>query len=222
MLKRLFTLLISLCFVAQSFSQDKEHLPRFSIRAYCAIPHVIGSQAFRESFLGVYDAGINFNLRLFSNFTLGVGYQNVLFNQTSFFKYKGLDTRLQVHDGVLRIGYDKSTGPKSFISISLSSGYGDNQYTAVKAAKDSLNGKYPTFFNSAFIRPEFSANFLVEDNFAFGVHVAYNMSLAAYDPRLNCFDTYAKLNFDQWRNRSNMGWISFGFGFYYGAKKKKA
>ena len=76
------------------------------------------------------------------------------------------------------------------------------------------------FFNSAFIRPEFSANFLVEDNFAFGVHIAYNLSLATYDPRLNCFDTY--VNFAQYRNRSNMGWLSFGFGFYYGAKKKKA
>lgn len=220
MTKRLFTLLICLCFITQGFSQDKEHLPRFSVRAYCAIPKIVGSQAFRESFLGIYDAGLTLNFRLFSNFTMGVGYQNALFGQTSFFKYKGLDTRMQVHDGVFRLGYDKTTGPKSFISISLSSGYGVNLYTAVKANADSLNGKHPTFFKSAFVRPEFSANFLVEDNFAFGVHIAYNMSLATYDPRLDCFDTY--VNFAQWRNRSNMGWLSFGFGFYYGAKKKKA
>lgn len=217
---------LSVCFliIAQSFGQDKEPfkdpLPRFSIRGSCAIPKIIGSQAFRLSFTGIYDAGITFNLRITEKLTVGIGYQNALFNQTSFFRYKGLDTKLQVNNGLVRIGYDKPTGPKSFISLSLTSGFGVNQYMAVKAEADSLNGKYPTFFTSTFLRPEFSGNFLVEDNFAFGVLIAYNMVLATYDPNLNCFATYE--NFSKYRNKANMGWISFGFNFYYGPKKKKA
>src|SRR5581483_7489320 len=196
----------------------KDPLPRFSIRGSCSIPRIVGSQAFRVSFLGVYDASLTFNLRIGKKLTIGIGYQNALFNQTTFFKYKGLDTRMQCNNGLVRIGIDKPVGPKSFTSLSITSGFGINQYTAVKADKDSLNGKYPTFFNAAFLRPEISYNFLVEDNFAFGVLLAYNMILATYDPNLNCFATYD--TFQSYRNKSNMGWISFGFNFYYGPKKK--
>lgn len=218
MRRHLFSLIAFFVLFAQIFAQDKE-LPMFSIRGSCAIPKIVGSQAFRISFLGAYDASLSFNLRLGKGVTIGIGYQNALFNQTSFFKYKGLDTRLQVHNGIIRLGYDKYTGPKSFISLSATSGFGINQYTAVKAAKDSLNGKYPTYFNATFLRPEFSVNFLVEDNFAFGVLVAYNMVLATYDPNLNCFATYE--SFNKYRNKANMGWISFGFNFFYGPQKKK-
>lgn len=227
MFKQVFILTASLFFLAQGHAQEiekvkepfKDPLPLFSIRGSCSIPKIVGSEAFRISFLGVYDASLTFNFRLGKSLTLGIGYQNVLFNQTSLFRYKGLDTRLMVSNGLVRIGYDKATGPKNFMSLSLTSGFGYNQYTAVKATQDSLNGKYPTFFTATFLRPEWSINFLVEDNFAFGVLVAYNMVLASYDPNLNCFATYE--NFGKYRNKANMGWISFGFNFYYAPQKKK-
>lgn len=220
MIKQFFSLIICFSLVTQAFAQDKEPLPLFSIRGSCAIPKIIGSEAFRISFLGVYDAGLTLNLRLSKKVTVGIGYKNAMFNTTSFFKAKDLSTKLYVHDAVVRFGFDHITGPKSFISLSVNGGYGVGQYQAVKAARDSLNGKYPTQFGSIFLRPEFSANFLVEDNFAFGVYIAYNMMLTSYDPRLNTFDTYE--NFSKYKNKANMGWISFGFNFYYGPKKKKA
>lgn len=219
MFKRFLSFITCFFLIAQSFAQDKDPLPRFSIRGFCAIPKIVGPEAFRISFLGVYDAGINFNIRISPKLTVGVGYKNTLFNTTAFFKAKDLSTKLYVHDGVIRIGYDHSVSPKTFLSLSLNAGYGLGQYQAVKAAKDSLNGKYPTQFGSIFLRPEFNVNFLVEDNFAFGVCLAYNMMLTSYDPRLNCYDTYE--NFSKYRNKANMGWISFGFNFYYGPKKKK-
>lgn len=218
--KQILSLIACFFIFTQSFAADKEPLPLFSIRGSCAIPKIIGPQAFRVSFLGVYDAGITFNLRLSKSITIGIGYKNALFNTTSFFKAKDLSTKLYVHDGVVRLGYDYISGPKSFISLSINGGYGVGQYVSVKAARDSLNGKYPTQFGSIFLRPEFSANFLVEDNFAFGVYIAYNMMLSSYDPKLNCFDTYE--NFSKYRNKANMGWISFGFNFYFGPQKKKA
>src|ERR1043166_4640893 len=175
MIKRLFTVLFCLALVKSGLSQSQEPLPRFSVRASCGIPKIIGSQAWRLSFLGVYDAGITFNLRVASNLTIGVGYKNAMFNATSTYRYKGVYTQQRIHDGVLRIGLDKITGPKSFVSYSISGGYGWSQYVGVRAAKDSLNGKYPTTFTAAFIRPEFNANFLIEDNFAFGIFVAWNM-----------------------------------------------
>jgi hypothetical protein len=218
MSKQFLSLIACFFLFSQSFAQDKDPLPRFSIRGSCAIPKIIGPEAFRISFLGVYDAGLTLNLRVGKSVTVGVGYKNAMFNITSFFKAKDLSTKLYVHDAVVRLGYDYISGPKSFISISLNSGYGIGQYQAVKAAKDSLNGKYPTQFGSIFLRPEFSANFLVEDNFAFGVYLAYNMMLNSYDPKLNTFDTYE--NFSQYKNKANMGWISFGFNFYFGPGKK--
>jgi hypothetical protein len=218
--KQFLSLIACFFFFTQSFAADKDPLPRFSIRGSCAIPKIIGPEAFRISFLGVYDAGLTLNLRVSEKISVGIGYKNAMFNTTSFFKAKDLSTRLYVHDAVVRIGFDHITGPKSFISLSLNSGYGIAQYQAVKAAKDSLNGKYPTQFGSIFLRPEFAANFLVEKNFAFGVYLAYNMMLSSYDPKLNTFDTY--VNFSQYRNKANMGWISFGFNFYFGPQKKTA
>lgn len=220
MFKRFLSFITCFFLISQSVAQNQEPLPRFSIRGSCQIPKIIGSEAFRISFLGVYDAGINFNVRISPKLTVGLGYKNSLFNTTSFFKAKDLNTKLSIHDGVIRVGYDHVLTPKRFISLSVMSGYGIGQYQAVRAIRDSLNGKYPTQFGAAFLRPEFSINFLVEDNFAFGVCLAYNMLLAGYDPRLNCFDTYE--NFSKYRNKANMGWISFGFNFYYAPKKKKA
>lgn len=220
MFKQFLSLIACLFLFTQSFAQSKDPLPRFSIRGSCAVPKVIGPEAFRVSFLGVYDAGLTLNLRVGKNVAVGVGYKNAMFNITPFFKAKDLSTKLFVHDAVVRLGYDYISGPKSFISISLNSGYGVGQYKEVKAAKDSLNGKYPTQFGSIFLRPEFSANFLVEDNFAFGVYLAYNMMLSSYDPKLNTFDTYE--NFSKYKNKANMGWISFGFNFYFGPQKNTA
>lgn len=220
MFKQVSIFIAFLFLFTQVNAQDKEPLPRFSIRGSCAIPKIIGSEAFRISFLGVYDANLTFNFRLGKKLTLGIGYQNCVFNQTATFKNKGLDTRLQVHNGLIRLGFDKFTSPKSFASLSITSGYGLNKYTAVKAVKDSLNGKYPTFFTATFLRPEASINFLVEDNFAFGILIAYNMVLSSYDPNLNCFATYE--SFSKYRNKVNMGWISFGFNFFYAPQRKKA
>jgi hypothetical protein len=222
----IFSVIACFLLVTNNFAQEREKvkepfkdpLPRFSIRASCSIPKIVGSQAFRISFLGVYDASLTFHLRLGKTATIALGYQNALFNQTAFFKYKGLDTRLQCNNGTVRFGIDKPVGPKSFVTLSLTSGFGVNQYSAVKAEKDSLNGKYPTFFTSTFLRPEISYNFLPDPNFAWGVLLAYNMVMTSYDPNLNCFATYD--NFSKYRNKSNMGWISFGICVYFSPKKK--
>jgi hypothetical protein len=224
-------LIIAVLFLSlfSNAQQSKKLLPKVNIRGGCTIPRNTSSQAFRVSFLGLYDAGLSVNVRIFDNFVVGLGYNNAMFNCSSLFKNIGLTTRLQVHDGLIRLGYDKFLTEKRFLSLSISTGYSYNNYTSVVAIQDSLNRKYPTSFTGTFIRPEITINFLVEDNFAFGATLAYNYRMYYYDPALNAFDTYGnydrsssvfRINNTNYKNRSPMGWLSFGFGFYYGFKKK--
>ncbi len=222
----------------------KKILPVVSFRLAGFIPKNTASEAFCMSFTGVYDANFSCNVRLFNNFCVGVGYGNSLWNPADYFKHVkvvatstavgqsayGLGTKMQVHQGYVRLGYDHFATEKIFWSFSLNSGYGFNQYTDVRCA-DSLVGKLPTSFIAFFIRPEVAVNFLVDENFAFGIHLAYNHNFYTYDPSLNCFDNYAdkgvsgqsiKYGDATYENKTNIGWFSFGFGFYYGFKKKKA
>lgn len=221
-LKTAYKAVILLIITCNAFSQkDKVLLPRFAIRAECNVPKVIGSQAYRISFNGLYDGGIKFTSRLMDNFCIGLGYDNALFNTTTQFRDaygRNINTRQQVHNGVFSFIYDKILSEKTFVSISLNTGASYNMYTGVVAMYDSLYKNIPTDFTTAFIKPEISINFLVEDNFAFSINASYNMSLYTFDPKVCRLDKY--LNFGQYRNKSNVGWISFGFGFYYGFKRK--
>lgn len=221
-MKKYFSIVASVFLCLISFAQkEKTLLPRIAIRAQCNVPKVIGSQAYRISFNGLYDGGIKVSGRLFDNFCIGLGYDNALFNTTTQFRDaygRNINTRQQVHNGVFSFIYDKMLGEKTFFTMSLNSGLSYNKFTNTVAAIDSLYRNIPTDFTCAFVKPEMCINFLVEDNFAFGIHVSYNMSLYTFDPKICRLDKY--LNYGMYRNKSNVGWISFGFGFYYGFKRK--
>lgn len=219
---RLFRAIILLIvFCSSLFAQEeKRSLPVVNIRAFCTIPQIISSQAFRTSFSGVYDTHLSLNFRMPGNLNVGIGYENAFFNDQLYFRQKGLSTRMQVHNGFVRLGLDRMfTEKRGFYSFSISSGYSFNRYTDVVHIHDSLNGKFPTTFVTYYIKPEVALNFLVEDNFAFSVSLAYNMCFNTYDPTFNAFGEY--VNYKDYRNKVDVGWISFGFGFYYGFKRKK-
>ena len=155
-----------ICLISyESFSQDVSPvapaapsnlsvkiLPRFNMRASVDIPKVISSQAFGASFSGIFDANFSVNFRLFSNFNFGVGYDGAVFVNQLYFRQEGRNTRLQVHDGFLRLGYDVMDGGKRFWTFSLSSGLSYNLYTAVTAKNDSLNARPKSWGNSPSIR----------------------------------------------------------------------
>ncbi len=243
--KRIFPLIFILFLSAQLLAQDDDvqvvtsagppkgfgnfKLPRVNIRASCTVPKVTTSKAFRISYTGVYDAQLSLNFRIASNLNVGLGYKNALFTPQLYFRQKGLSTRLQVHDAFARFGYDHIFSDRGFVSFSLDAGYSYNKYTSVKFVHDTLNGKYPTYFGNYFLRPEISVYFLVEESFAFGFTFSYNYCLYPYDPKYNGFGSYAdskstasNLIYEGvgYKNKANMGWFSFGFGFYYGFKKK--
>lgn len=243
--KRILTLISVLFFSVQLWSQDDVieiksgekvsfrdiKIQPFNIRASCTVPKIMSSEAFRTSYSGFFDAQLSLNFRVLKKFSLGLGYKSALFGPQLYFRQKGLSTRLQVHDGFIKLGYDKILGDKGFLTFSIDAGPTFNKYTSVKFAQDSLNGKYPTSFVGGFIRPELAINFMVEENFAFGFIFAYNYCLFNYDTKYNGFGSYADSKSTAgniiyegtgYKNKASMGWFSFGFGFYYGFKRKTA
>lgn len=241
--KRLTALILVLFFALQLKSQEAEvpvvsplksyskiTLPRVSIRASCTVPKIISSKAYRTSYSGIYDGQVSVNFRVAGNINVGLGYKSALFTPQLYFRQKGLNTKLQVHDGFLKFGYDHMFS-RGFVAFSIDGGYSYNKYTNVIFIHDSLNGKNPTDFASFFLRPEIAVNFLVEENFAFGFIFAYNYCLYKYDTSYNGFGSYADSKSTSnniiyegtsYGNKANIGWFSFGFGFYYGFKKKTA
>lgn len=210
-------------------STTKRVLPRVNMRAAVTIPKVMSSEAFGVSFSGIFDANISVNVKIFSNVNVGAGYNGSLFINQLYFRQQGRNTCLEVHDGFVRLGYDFMSNERRFWSFSLNSGVSFNKYTNVQTKYDSLLSR-PRSFVAPYLKPELALNFLVEENFAFGIHVAYNYCLFTYDPKYPAFDNYSDpkspigtitLNNTSFRNKANIGWISFGFGFYYGFKRKK-
>jgi len=199
--------------------EDQKPLPRFSVRANMGIPKVTSSTAFRTSFLGLYEVNASVNVRLFSNFFIGVGYMNCLFKSQSYFQQKNLYTKMQVHNGFFRIGYDRFYTERSFATIALNAGYNFNKYTDVNPKYDSLAHPYPAQYTGGFVQPELGAYLLVEDNFAIGAHIAYNYNFSRFDPSLPYLDKW--LDYTNLHNKWNTSWINFGFGFYYGFVRKK-
>ena len=217
---RYFILIIHIVFLSALQAQEEQKpLPRFSVRANIGIPKVTSSKAFRTSFLGLYDANASMNVRLFSNFHIGVGYKNALMKAQDYFKQKNIYTKMQVHNGFINIGYDRFYAEHSFATFGINAGYSFNKYTNVVPRADSLIRSTPPQFTTSFIEPSISFNFLVEDNFAIGAHIAYTYSLAKFDPSIPYIDKW--LGYQSFSNNWNMSWLSFGFGFYYGLVRKK-
>ncbi|MBS1634608.1 MAG: hypothetical protein JST26_01715 [Bacteroidetes bacterium] len=199
--------------------EEQKILPRFSIRAHIGIPKVTSSRAFRTSFLGLYDCNASVNVRLFSNFHIGVGYKNALMKAQDYFKQKNIYTKMQVHNGFLNIGYDRFYAENSYATFSINAGYSFNKYTNVVPKSDTLIRSTPPQFTTSFLEPTIGFYYLVEDNFAIGAHISYTYSMARFDPSIPYMDKW--LGYQSYSNNWNMSWLSFGFGFYYGLVRKK-
>lgn len=227
---------ILLIFFSAAFFAQADKMPRFTLRATCSIPKNITSQLYRHSFGGIYDLGFSANYRLKSNVTTGFGYQSALFGLQKYFKDKftgsnWLATRMQTHQGFVRIGYDKGySEKKGFYTLALNTGYSINKYTGVVAPHDTLQNLYPHEYQCAFFRPEISFNFFGEglENLAFNITIGYNYYLYFYDDKLNSLNYYKDSAFKKetkdgkkvdYSNGAGMSWLSFGFGFIYGIGK---
>lgn len=204
------------------FSQENlkvTELPRFSIRANIGIPKVVSSKALRNSFSGVVSPDINVTTYLFSHYFIGVGYNYTYFQAQKYFRDQSVNTNMQMQNGYLKVGYDKFVTNSAFTTVSLNMGYGSSKYQGIVYKSDSLIGKSPTSFSSAFIEPQLGINFLVEPNFGFGGFVSYHYNFSSFNPAYPGFDKW--LNYSNLSNKWNASMITLGFGFYYGIGKQK-
>jgi hypothetical protein len=193
-------------------------LPRFSIRANVGIPKITSSTAFRNSFSGVITGDLSVNCKLFSDFFIGVGYSYTYYKSQRYFRDKNINTNMQSNNGYLKIGFDRFFNDNGFATFSVNAGYNFNQYQGIVYANDSLKGKHPTQFSSAFIEPMIGIYFIVDPNFAIGGHLSYNYNFSQFNPTYPNFDK--QFNYGQVKNNWNMSMITLGFGFYYGLAKK--
>ena len=219
-----FLLLIFSLSCVVLLAQDKAPvLPRFSVRGNIGIPKIASSSQFRNSFSGVITADANVNCKLFSGFFVGLGYSYTYFKCQKYFRdplKDNLNTILQMQNGYVKIGYDKFFSDKGFATISLNAGYNMSEYKSVRYKYDSLIGKYPTQFTTAFIEPMIGLYFIVDPNFAIGGHLSYNYMFSQFNPLSPQFNQWGPGDYNKISNKWNMSMVTLGFGFYYGLAKK--
>lgn len=194
----------------------------FTVRGNVGIPKIVSSKKFRTSFAGIYEANLSVNVRTFSNFYMGVGYQNTQFQNNKFLKQKtynngsivvSYNTRLLCHGIFFKIGYDKFfSEKKGYFSYSINTGYMVSEYRNLNADTTNYNRPYPSIkINAIYIQPEVSANFIVDDKMSFSLMLSYTSLFSRYDARAPRFN-----QFEEIRNVSNkylMAWLNFGVGF---------
>lgn len=217
-MRPLFTaILISLCLTTFSQKADQRN-SRFTIRGNIGIPKSVSSQMFRTSFAGLYEANLSANMRIFDNFYIGVGYQNSHFQNNKILKQQlfnasvPYNTRCVANGAFIKIGYDKFFSETGYVSYALNSGYAMCNYRNINSDTSLANRPYgPDSFNAAFIQPELSVNFIVENTMAFSLFFSYNTLISKFDPRSPRFNHFGEVN--KTKNNYVMSWINFGVGF---------
>ncbi|MES2679736.1 MAG: hypothetical protein V4635_07630 [Bacteroidota bacterium] len=218
---RNLAILIHLCISLCCFSQKPEQRNALvTVRANVGIPKTVSSKMFRTSFSGLYEANLSVNLRLFSNVYLGVGYQNTHFqnNKEVFVFYRAkngtlsYNTRLLGHGAFVKLGYDKFFSEKGYFSYALNTGLMMNNYLNVNADTSRYNyPPSPENFNSIYLQPEISANFIVERRLSFSLMLSYTTTFRHFDPKGPRFNQFEEIRTT--RNKYLMTWLCFGVGF---------
>ena len=211
-------LLVLTAIKLQAQDVRRDAMSPYTIRGNMGIQKPLTSGKFQQSFAGLYEGNISFNARIGTNFSAGFGYQNTYFKNNQFLKRKISNAQLPYHtslicDGAfLRLGYDRFFRTNGFVSYALNGGYTFCRYTNVNNDSSAANSPYPgKTFNSPYIQPEVSFNFVMEQRLAFSLFLSYTTMFYKYDaraPRLNHFP-----EIEDKGNSFPMSYFSFGFGF---------
>ena len=222
--------IICLCWfrgLSQDISFRAPELPRVAIRANIGIPKIVNSEMYRNSFSGILSGEAGITYKLFSNYIVGIGYNYNYFKAQRYFRENAnINASMQLQGGFLKIGYDHFFSPTAFTTISLNMGYQNGRYRGLMFAHDSLEGKYPTQFNNAYVEPMIGVYFIVDPDFAFGAHLSYSYNFEQYNPLYTGFNKFGFAKsvdkpkaYNDLSNKWGMGMITLGFGFYYGIRK---
>ena len=233
-MKKILSILFILCFLSVfsqeetvdapilSLQQDESPaVPKqyyvFSPRVSVTVPHPIANEAFRQSFVGVYEVSGGLNINVFKGIFVGAFYKNGLLKITEN-KIPDFEARMSINNAGIKFGTDVYIGDKNRIIFSGSLAAGQN-YTNYSGLRSKQINKQPelTSYSTSFLEPELNLFFLVEQNFGIGLSVTYTL----YNKEFNPYE----LSLNDWQsfNKENPGrtqYLSFGFGFYYSFLKK--
>ncbi|MBS1651867.1 MAG: hypothetical protein JSU07_07660 [Bacteroidetes bacterium] len=216
----LILFLIVVVFLPAQNTAPKKENALFTIRGNAGIPRTISSSMFHGAFNGVYEGGLSINAKVFDNFFVGLGYENINFlNQQEVFVYYragngslSYNTHLINNAGFIKLGYDKFFSQIGYMSYSLNAGLMYCKYTNVINDTNSKNAPYPAAnFITPYLQPEMSVNFIVDQHLSFNIFLSYTTMLTKFDPKMPRFNQV-----DEVRSRGNnylMSYFTFGFGF---------
>jgi len=213
----LFLTVFILPWLVQAQNKQK-HLADFTIDGNFSIPGIISSKMYQKAFDGIYEMNFSVNKNLGGNFFVGLGYQNVLFQNDDSLKYSYFNasipynTRLMGHSVFARFTYSRFFSDIGYLSYALNTGYMMAHYYNVNADTSLANRPYgQTEFNTPYVQPEVSLNFIVDKTLSFGVILSYTTLFTKFDPKAPRFNHF------EWISKSGndyvMSWLNFGFSF---------
>ncbi len=225
-IKKIVLLFLTLvgCAIKDMNAQSKSKLARFSFKGEGGIPNALSSQAFRNTFLGEFQAGGQFNIKLFHLFYSGVGFNYALFKTSKNFQFISgnnslpYDFFLRAYNANFTIGYFmpvkvESNRPDQFACIELRAGYSFNKYTNIALKVDSGKPAPPTEFSTTFLQGNFSYTFMVEENLGFGAFLNYTLYFQSFNPTYGTLNKYA--DYSKWKNTFNISWLTLGLHFHW-------
>ena len=194
--------------------QKKYYL--FSPRLSVLVPHPTDNASFKKTFTGLYELNAGMNVMLYQGIYAGITFKNAELTITPN-KIPDYDASMQVYSFAFKSGSDFYVGERNNMIFSAALSVGQNN-TLFESIKTKVPSEHPiTGFKSAYVEPEISLYFLIEEDFGIGATVSYSFIQHNFDPY--------QLYLNEWApyDRSNSGptqCISFGFGFYYGFSKR--
>lgn len=216
-MKILFIIFLFLSCLSFAQFKDKESADLY-IRGSVCIPNPLSSQMFSTAFDGIYEANLSVGAKVTSNFYLGIGYQNFLFQNDKDFKYTfykasiPYNTKLGGNGFFVRGEYCRFFSTIGFMSYALQTGIMVSEYKNVNEDTNKVNQPFGLIkFSAPFVQPEVSANFIIEKHLSFSVVLSYTTLFSHFDPKAPRFNQFESIS-----NSSNnyfMSWINFGFGF---------
>lgn len=188
---------------------------RFHLQFSGNVPHPVSNKAFRRSFIGVYDLGMTFRIRLFSGFSAGINVMHSLWRIPDN-KIPGLHTVGQFNGGGITLAYDYPVGEVAVLYAAINAGIAQVHYYGL--SYDSVPDNFQTRYMINYGEFEVGSYFYTEGNFAIGIQTSFIFTNYDFDPyrlSLNEHKTYIPSDLE-----GNVVTFNFGFSVLYSFLKK--
>lgn len=189
---------------------------RMHLKLTGSVPHPISNKAFRRSFIGVYDIGLTYRIRLFSDFSMGIQGKHSLWKIPDN-KIPGLHTVGQFNGGGVSIGYDHVLSDVAVIYGEVNAGALQVHYYGV--SYDSMPENFQTKYMINYAEVEFGAYFYTEGSFAIGMQTSFMFTNYAFDPYKLALDNHKAYEYSDLNGK--VATFNLGFSVIYSFLDKK-